>query len=489
MSFLKERASLEESYGKALRKLSQKIPDLPHLPLQGGSSMAQALQSLKSETDRQGALHMELASAVEHKVAAALEGVRASESKDQKVVIGEGQNLVKNLEAAQAAVAKARKKVMEANTKLEQAQFGLQQMGGELDNKETAKATSKATVALKEREAADSAFARSSEVLQQERIAFTRSMAVVLAALQRGEEIKLAALGRSIDAYARTLKDSLAAHLSTAEALAGVSGSVDVRKDLERLVGVYATTQAPQDPVYEQFRTTFESHTAPVVQQQRHLSDLARSSSALESSSPALRGTASGGSNGASADPQQAQPLRAVNKPLSLVTGGAGLGRASTGSITTHVPPPSPGPAGLARGSVSEAHIVAMRPELASLNSILAHPGASAAFRRFLDSRYCSESLAFYQAVESLPNSFSAESPDTMLKAINEVFAEYIAVNSPQEVNLESAVRTRISTKLATDEFVRNPSASIFDEAKDIVFRLMQDNSYSAFIKSKFAEF
>ncbi|XP_032903491.1 regulator of G-protein signaling 4-like [Amblyraja radiata] len=60
------------------------------------------------------------------------------------------------------------------------------------------------------------------------------------------------------------------------------------------------------------------------------------------------------------------------------------------------------------------------------------------------------------------------------------IFAEFVTIHAPREVNLDS------STREATSSGVLAPTRSTFDLAQKRIFSLMETDSYPRFLRSEF---
>ncbi|XP_069460443.1 regulator of G-protein signaling 8-like isoform X2 [Ambystoma mexicanum] len=100
-------------------------------------------------------------------------------------------------------------------------------------------------------------------------------------------------------------------------------------------------------------------------------------------------------------------------------------------------------------------------------------PGVSA-FRAFLRTEYSEENLDFWLACEKYRS--------TSLAAVDlearKLFAEFIGVQAPKEINLDSRTRAAILTSLS------QPTVCSFDTAQKRVYSLMEKDSYPRFLRA-----
>ncbi|XP_067892611.1 regulator of G-protein signaling 4-like [Heterodontus francisci] len=111
-----------------------------------------------------------------------------------------------------------------------------------------------------------------------------------------------------------------------------------------------------------------------------------------------------------------------------------------------------------------------------SLQQLISHKDGLAAFTEFLQSEYSEENIKFWLACEEYRK---CKSPAKLASKAKKIFNEYIAVESPREVNLESQIREE------TRKNILEPTSSCFDEAQSKIQILMQKDSYPRFLKSK----
>ncbi|TSL22030.1 Regulator of G-protein signaling 4 [Bagarius yarrelli] len=110
-----------------------------------------------------------------------------------------------------------------------------------------------------------------------------------------------------------------------------------------------------------------------------------------------------------------------------------------------------------------------------SFSNLINHDVGRSAFTAFLKSEFSQENIEFWVACEDFKKT---PVPQMQTKA-KQIFNQYVEVESPNEVNLDSATR---------EETRRNLEKSVvtcFDEAQSKIFTLMEKDSYRRFLKSK----
>ncbi|NXW75205.1 RGS3 protein, partial [Hirundo rustica] len=110
-----------------------------------------------------------------------------------------------------------------------------------------------------------------------------------------------------------------------------------------------------------------------------------------------------------------------------------------------------------------------------SLEKLLLHKYGLAAFRAFLRTEFSEENLEFWLACEEFKK---IKSQSKMVSKAKKIFAEYIAIQSCKEVNLDSYTREH------TKENLQNVTRSCFDLAQKRIYGLMEKDSYPRFLRS-----
>uniref|UniRef100_A0A673LCP1 Regulator of G-protein signaling 3 n=1 Tax=Sinocyclocheilus rhinocerous TaxID=307959 RepID=A0A673LCP1_9TELE len=111
-----------------------------------------------------------------------------------------------------------------------------------------------------------------------------------------------------------------------------------------------------------------------------------------------------------------------------------------------------------------------------SLDKLLIHKYGLAAFRAFLRTEFSEENLDFWLACEDYKK---IKSQSKMASKAKKIFAEFIAIQSCKEVNLDSCTREH------TKENLQNISRSCFDLAQRRIYGLMEKDSYPRFLRSE----
>ncbi|XP_032303903.1 regulator of G-protein signaling 3 isoform X8 [Coturnix japonica] len=110
-----------------------------------------------------------------------------------------------------------------------------------------------------------------------------------------------------------------------------------------------------------------------------------------------------------------------------------------------------------------------------SLEKLLLHKYGLAAFRAFLRTEFSEENLEFWVACEDYKKT---KSQSKMVSKAKKIFAEYIAIQSCKEVNLDSYTREH------TKENLQNITRGCFDLAQKRIYGLMEKDSYPRFLRS-----
>nr|XP_055056280.1 regulator of G-protein signaling 3a isoform X3 [Misgurnus anguillicaudatus] len=111
-----------------------------------------------------------------------------------------------------------------------------------------------------------------------------------------------------------------------------------------------------------------------------------------------------------------------------------------------------------------------------SLDKLLGHKYGLAAFRAFLRTEFSEENLEFWLACEDYKK---IKSQSKMASKAKKIFAEYIAIQSCKEVNLDSYTREH------TKENLQSINRSCFDLAQRRIYGLMEKDSYPRFLRSE----
>ncbi|XP_052412565.1 regulator of G-protein signaling 3a isoform X1 [Carassius gibelio] len=111
-----------------------------------------------------------------------------------------------------------------------------------------------------------------------------------------------------------------------------------------------------------------------------------------------------------------------------------------------------------------------------SLDKLLIHKYGLAAFRAFLRTEFSEENLDFWLTCEDYKK---IKSQSKMTSKAKKIFAEFIAIQSCKEVNLDSYTREH------TKENLQNIDRSCFDLAQRRIYGLMEKDSYPRFLRSE----
>ncbi|XP_069465977.1 regulator of G-protein signaling 3 isoform X3 [Ambystoma mexicanum] len=110
-----------------------------------------------------------------------------------------------------------------------------------------------------------------------------------------------------------------------------------------------------------------------------------------------------------------------------------------------------------------------------SFDKLLIHKYGLAAFRAFLRTEFSEENLEFWLACEDYKK---IKSQSKMISKAKKIFAEYIAIQSCKEVNLDSYTRDH------TKDNLLDISRTCFDLAQKRIHGLMEKDSYPRFLRS-----
>ncbi|KAJ8390436.1 hypothetical protein AAFF_G00103710 [Aldrovandia affinis] len=111
-----------------------------------------------------------------------------------------------------------------------------------------------------------------------------------------------------------------------------------------------------------------------------------------------------------------------------------------------------------------------------SLGMLVNNEAGLTAFATFLKSEYSQENIEFWVACEDYKSIASQRKLATKAK---EIYSVYVEVESPKQVNLDSATREETRRNMA------DISLSCFEEAQRKIFLLMEKDSYRRFLKSR----
>uniref|UniRef100_A0A8D2I1G3 Regulator of G protein signaling 18 n=1 Tax=Urocitellus parryii TaxID=9999 RepID=A0A8D2I1G3_UROPR len=110
-----------------------------------------------------------------------------------------------------------------------------------------------------------------------------------------------------------------------------------------------------------------------------------------------------------------------------------------------------------------------------SFDKLLSHRDGLDAFTRFLKTEFSEENIEFWIACEDFKKNKEPQQITLKAKAIYEKF---IQSDAPQEVNLD------FHTKEVITKSITQPTLHSFDAAQSRVYQLMEQDSYTRFLKS-----
>ncbi|XP_063469815.1 regulator of G-protein signaling 18 isoform X1 [Symphalangus syndactylus] len=110
-----------------------------------------------------------------------------------------------------------------------------------------------------------------------------------------------------------------------------------------------------------------------------------------------------------------------------------------------------------------------------SFDKLLSHRDGLEAFTRFLKTEFSEENIEFWIACEDFKKSKGPQQIHPKAKAIYEKF---IQTDAPKEVNLD------FHTKEVITNSITQPTLHSFDAAQSRVYQLMEQDSYTRFLKS-----
>lgn len=111
-----------------------------------------------------------------------------------------------------------------------------------------------------------------------------------------------------------------------------------------------------------------------------------------------------------------------------------------------------------------------------SLETLLSKKSGQIAFREFLKSEFCEESLDFWLACQEFK---SFDSPEERTQRAASIYEEFIKADSPKQVNLDFYTREIIGQSL------QQPSPSCFTVAQKKIYSLMENGCFPRFIQSE----
>ncbi|CAL8347750.1 regulator of G-protein signaling 5 isoform X1 [Gadus morhua] len=110
-----------------------------------------------------------------------------------------------------------------------------------------------------------------------------------------------------------------------------------------------------------------------------------------------------------------------------------------------------------------------------SLDHLLESKAGRLVFEDFLRSEYSEENLLFWLACEDYKRS---PSPHKMAAMAQRIFAEFVQVDAPRQINIDYLTRKSIR------ENISEPGLHSFDRAQKLIYALMENDCYPRFLKS-----
>uniref|UniRef100_F7E058 Regulator of G protein signaling 18 n=1 Tax=Monodelphis domestica TaxID=13616 RepID=F7E058_MONDO len=110
-----------------------------------------------------------------------------------------------------------------------------------------------------------------------------------------------------------------------------------------------------------------------------------------------------------------------------------------------------------------------------SFDKLLSHKDGFDAFTRFLKTEFSEENIEFWAACEDFKKS---QEPHQLFHKAQAIYEKFIQNDAPQEVNLD------FHTKEIILKSISQPTIHSFDAAQSRVYRLMEQDSYTRFLRS-----
>ncbi|PIK62045.1 putative regulator of G-protein signaling 3 isoform X3 [Apostichopus japonicus] len=96
------------------------------------------------------------------------------------------------------------------------------------------------------------------------------------------------------------------------------------------------------------------------------------------------------------------------------------------------------------------------------------------AFRKFLQTEFSDENIEFWLACEDYKNL----KPSKMVARAHKIYEDYVTIQAPREVNLDSRTRLQVVSNLS------HPNKHSFEQAQKRIEALMEKDSYPRFLRS-----
>ncbi|XP_055480610.1 regulator of G-protein signaling 18 [Psammomys obesus] len=110
-----------------------------------------------------------------------------------------------------------------------------------------------------------------------------------------------------------------------------------------------------------------------------------------------------------------------------------------------------------------------------SFDKLLSHRDGMDAFTRFLKTEFSEENIEFWVACEDFKK---CKEPQQIVLKAKAIYEKFIQNDAPKEVNLD------FHTKEAIAKSITRPTVHSFDAAQSRVYQLMEQDSYTRFLKS-----
>ncbi|XP_067571441.1 regulator of G-protein signaling 18 [Pseudorca crassidens] len=110
-----------------------------------------------------------------------------------------------------------------------------------------------------------------------------------------------------------------------------------------------------------------------------------------------------------------------------------------------------------------------------SFDKLLSHKDGLETFTRFLKTEFSEENIEFWTACEDFKKS---KDPQQIIHKAKAIYEKFIQNDAPQEVNLD------FHTKEIITRSITQPTLHSFDAAQSRVYQLMEQDSYTRFLKS-----
>ena len=109
-----------------------------------------------------------------------------------------------------------------------------------------------------------------------------------------------------------------------------------------------------------------------------------------------------------------------------------------------------------------------------TLIEILKHPVLSPQFHDFLRKRHCWENVSFWEEAEDYR---SIEEEAVLKLRARSMWCTYFCKNATMELNVDNNIKKKIENNL------KSPNATLFDEAQQAIFQLMDESCYQGFLQ------